>query len=149
MRLHIDRTNETRAGARVRNVFFARLMVSTAAALVFSLPQAASQPAAAQEKTARVGAVAFDIPAQSLASALNAFGRQSGLQVSLAAATSRGINSRPVKGRYTPEQALAVLLEGTETRYSITPDGTAIVTSSTFRRSSPARSRMARRRCSR
>jgi hemoglobin/transferrin/lactoferrin receptor protein len=128
MRLHIDRMNATRAGARVRNVFFARLMVSTAAALIFTLPQAAVQPAAAQDKTARVGAVAFDIPAQSLASALNAFGRQSGLQVSLAAATSRGVTSRAVKGSYTPEQALGVLLEGTDARHSITPEGTAIVT---------------------
>nr|WP_298098296.1 TonB-dependent receptor [uncultured Shinella sp.] len=103
-------------------------MVSTAAALLFSLPQAVIQPAVAQEKTARVGTIAFDIPAQSLASALNAFGRQSGLQVSLAAATSRGVTSRAVKGSYTPEQALSALLEGTEARHAITPEGTAIVT---------------------
>lgn len=128
MRLHIDRSKGTRAGARVRNIFFARLMVSTAAALLFSLPHAALQPAMAQEKTARVGTIAFDIPAQSLASALNAFGRQSGLQVSLAASTSRGVTSRAVKGSYTPEQALAALLEGTEARHAITPEGTAIVT---------------------
>ena len=92
MRLHIDQS------ARPRAAFLARLMVSPATALLFSLPQAALQPATAQEKTARVGAMAFDIPAQPLASALNAFGRQSGLQVSLAAATSRGLTSRTVKG---------------------------------------------------
>ncbi|UDF32517.1 UNVERIFIED_ORG: TonB-dependent receptor (plasmid) [Roseateles sp. XES5] len=120
--------NGTRAGTQVRTVFFARLMVSTAVALVFILPQAALQPAAAQEKTARVGTMAFDIPAQSLASALNTFGRQSGLQVSLAATTSHGITSKAVKGSYTPGQALAALLEGADLRHSITPEGTAIVT---------------------
>lgn len=119
----------TRAAARVRTVFITKLMVSTAAALVLSLPQAAVQPAAAQEKTARVGAMPFDIPAQSLASALNTFGRQSGLQVSLAASTSRGATSKAVKGSYTPREALARLLEGSETQHSITTDGTAIVTS--------------------
>ncbi|WP_256116945.1 TonB-dependent receptor [Shinella lacus] len=129
MRLHSDRSTTTRAKGRVRTVFFTRLMVSTAAALLFSLPQAAVQPAAAQAKTARIGAMAFDIPAQSLAAALNAFGRQSGLQVSLAAATSRGVTSKAVKGTFTPKEALAALLQGTETQHSITPDGTAIVTS--------------------
>lgn len=128
MRSHNDRPNITRAATRVRTVFITRLMVSTAAALVLSLPQAALQPAAAQQKTARVGAMPFDIPAQSLASALNAFGRQSGLQVSLAAATSRGATSKALKGRFTPQEALARLLEGTDTQHSITLDGTAIVT---------------------
>lgn len=129
MCLHNDRSNGTRVAARVRNAFIARLMVSTAAALVFSLPQAAFQPAAAQGKSARVGAMAFDIPAQPLASALGVFGRQSGLQVSLAASTSRGVTSKAVKGTYTPQEALTALLEGTDTRHLITPDGTAIVTS--------------------
>ena len=128
MRSPIDQSNMTRATARVRTVFITKLMVSTAAALILSLPQAAIQPAAAQEKTARVGAMPFDIPAQSLASALNTFGRQSGLQVSLAASTSRGATSKALKGSYTPREALARLLEGTETQHSITTDGTAIVT---------------------
>lgn len=129
MRSHIDRSNTTRANRRVRHVFITRLLVSTAAILVLNLPQAALQPAAAQAKTARTGTMAFDIPAQPLASALNAFGRQSGLQVSLAAATSRGVVSKPIKGAFTPQQALARLLEGTDTHHSITTDGTAIVTS--------------------
>jgi hemoglobin/transferrin/lactoferrin receptor protein len=129
MRSHIDRSNTARAAARVRNVFITRLMVTTAAALVLSLPQASMQPAAAQEKSARVGSISFHIPAQPLSSALNAFGRQSGLQVSLAAATSRGLTSSPVKGSFTPQQALAQMLQGTDTNYSITTDGTAIVTS--------------------
>ncbi|WP_411036333.1 TonB-dependent receptor plug domain-containing protein [Shinella sp. BYT-45] len=130
MRSHNDRSNTMRAKARMRAVFITKLTVSTAAALVLSLPQAALRPAAAQEqeRTARVGTMPFDIPAQSLASALNAFGRQSGLQVSLAAATSRGVTSTAVKGDFTPQEALARLLEGTGTRHSITADGTAIVT---------------------
>lgn len=128
MRSHIGQSSTARTNTRIRNVFIARLLMSTAAALVLSLPQAALRPAAAQTKTARVGAMAFDIPAQTLASALNTFGRQSGLQVSLAASTSRGVTSKAVKGSLTPQQALAQLLEGTDTHHSITADGTAIVT---------------------
>lgn len=128
MRSQTDRSNTARRTARRHTVFITRLMVSTAAALILSAPQAAFQPAAAQEKSARVGTMPFDIPAQSLSSALNAFGVQSGLQVSLAAATSRGAMSKAVKGDFTPREALARLLDGTDTQHSITTDGTAIVT---------------------
>lgn len=124
MRLHPDPTIRTRTEAQVRIVFCAGLMLFAATVLLFILPQ----PVFAQEKTVRATAMAFDIPAQSLASALNVFGRQSGLQVSLATATARGITSKAIKGNYMPEQALAALLEGANLRHSITPEGTAIVT---------------------
>ncbi|WP_137389560.1 TonB-dependent receptor [Rhodoligotrophos defluvii] len=71
--------------------------------------------------------MAFNIPAQPLASALSAFGRQSGLQVTLAAATTRGITSRAVVGTMTPRQALARLLQGTGISYSITSERTAVI----------------------
>lgn len=69
----------------------------------------------------------FSIPAQPLSSALNAFGRQSGLQVTLAASTSRGVSSRAVSGRLTPQQALAQMLQGTGISFRITGEGTAVV----------------------
>ncbi|WP_245505161.1 TonB-dependent receptor [Neorhizobium sp. S3-V5DH] len=68
----------------------------------------------------------FDIPAQPLASAVNAFGRQSGLQVTLAASTSRGINAKAVSGNLTPDQALARMLAGTGVNYRIA-NGTAVI----------------------
>jgi hemoglobin/transferrin/lactoferrin receptor protein len=87
-----------------------------------------SLPAMAQTTVAEAGSVrTFDIPAQSLASALNAFGRQSGLQVTLAASTTHGVRSHPVNGRLTPQQALAAMLQGTGIPFRITPDRTAFV----------------------
>ena len=85
-------------------------------------------PTAAQTTAAEGGAVrTFNIPAQPLASALNALGRQSGLQVTLASSTSQGVASRPVNGRFTPQHALAQILEGTGIPFRITSDRTAVV----------------------
>jgi hemoglobin/transferrin/lactoferrin receptor protein len=69
----------------------------------------------------------FNIPAQPLASALNAFGRQSGLQVTLSSATSRGVTSTAVQGSFTSEQALALLLQNTGIAYQVTADRTAVI----------------------
>ncbi|WEZ82402.1 TonB-dependent receptor [Rhizobium sp. 32-5/1] len=86
--------------------------------------------AAAQDTTSGVSASRdFDIPAQSLAGALNAFGRQSGLQVTLAAETSRGVRSSAVSGSLPPAQALSRLLSGTGISYEIS-GGTAVIGSS-------------------
>ena len=83
----------------------------------------AAQTPSGQADAART----FNIPAQPLASALNALGRQSGLQVTLASSTSQGVTSRPVNGRFTPQQALAQMLEGTGIPFRITSDRTAVV----------------------
>ncbi|MDP9836551.1 hemoglobin/transferrin/lactoferrin receptor protein [Neorhizobium huautlense] len=68
----------------------------------------------------------FNIPAQPLASAINVYGRQSGLQVSLAAATSQGVTSRAVSGNLSAQAALGQLLEGTGIPFSIS-NGTAVI----------------------
>ncbi|MDH4413789.1 MAG: TonB-dependent receptor [Rhizobium sp.] len=95
-----------------------RRLSATACALTLmagfsSLPvraQVAAEPAAARS---------YDIPAQPLANALRAFGRQSGLQVSLAAEAARGASSVAVSGRLTLDAALAQLLGGTGLSYRI------------------------------
>ena len=69
----------------------------------------------------------FNIPAQPLGLALNAFGRQSGLQVTLSAATSRGLTSTAVSGSFTPEQALALMLRNTGIAFRVTADRTAVI----------------------
>lgn len=112
--------NETRRAALA-----ARLLATTAIVLC-SYPLQ-SKPATAQTATRGVTVRAFNIPAQPLASALNAFGRQSGLQVTLASSTTRGITSRPVSGSFTSQQALAQMLEGTGIPFRINSDRTAVV----------------------
>jgi len=103
------------------------LLATTAIVALWALaPQ--TRPAAAQAIVGGAGAVqSFDIPAQPLASALNAFGRQAGLQVTLASSTTRGLTSRAVTGSYAPRQALALMLEGTGLPFQITADRTVMV----------------------
>lgn len=55
----------------------------------------------------------FDIPPQSLVTALNAFGRQAGIQISIDEAIARGVQVQGVSGTMTPELALNALLAGT------------------------------------
>jgi TonB-dependent heme/hemoglobin receptor len=89
-------------------------------------PSALSQTVQAQGANPSVTR-AFNIPAQPLASALNQFGRQSGLQVAFPAEASRGVQSTAVIGKFTPEQALAQLLRGTGISHRITSQGTAVI----------------------
>ena len=63
--------------------------------------------------SAVAGVRQFDIPAQPLRDALAQFGRQAGLPVSFATATSAGLRSQPVKGTMAPDEALNRLLGGT------------------------------------
>ena len=87
-------------------------------------------PAAAQDKMTsepsplleaqRDQAAAFDIPAQPLAQALTAFGRQSGLQVAFDPAATAGKASAAVSGSMTAEQALRQLLAGSGLSYQFT-----------------------------
>jgi hemoglobin/transferrin/lactoferrin receptor protein len=103
------------------------LLATTAIVGLAGLSPAAAQGGPAPRVAGVNAARSFNIPAQPLASALNAFGRQSGLQVTLAAATSRGVTSRAVNGTYTAQQALAQLLAGTGIGFRITGEGTAVV----------------------
>src|SRR6218665_1055230 len=54
----------------------------------------------------------FDIPAQDLGKALKAFARTARQQVSFDAVSVRGKAAPALKGEFTPEAALARLLEG-------------------------------------
>jgi iron complex outermembrane receptor protein len=71
---------------------------------------------------------AFNIPAQSLATALNAFGRQAGIQVSVDAAVARGVQVQGVTGTMTPQQALTQLLAGTGIVAQFTSDRDVLLT---------------------
>ncbi|TCV68595.1 hemoglobin/transferrin/lactoferrin receptor protein [Neorhizobium sp. S3-V5DH] len=109
------------AETRGRNRAFAVRLLATVTAAAIAASSIIVSPVLAQTATR-----SFDIPAQPLASAVNAFGRQSGLQVTLAASTSRGINAKAVSGNLTPDQALARMLAGTGVNYRIA-NGTAVI----------------------
>ena len=70
-----------------------------------------SRPQAKQ--LAQSGKLRFDIPPQSLPSALSAFREASNLPLQYDAALTQGMNTEGVSGSYTPEQALRILLAGT------------------------------------
>lgn len=88
---------------RLRDVMAGALMITTDLVAV-----GMAVPTQAQEATRN-----FDIPAQALATALAAFGQQSGLQVSTQASLAEGKTSNSVKGNLPPMQALSELLAGT------------------------------------
>jgi len=56
----------------------------------------------------------FDIPAQPLASALQAYGQTTKAQVLYESRLAAGRRSAPLRGDFTPEEALTALLAGTE-----------------------------------
>lgn len=94
----------------------ARLMASTALvglSLAGPVHAAAAEGDARAVQSAQAGATrTFDIPAQALSGALTQFARQSGLQVTMDSAITRGLSSPGVSGAMTPAAALTQLLAG-------------------------------------
>ncbi len=87
-------------------------------ALAFGLSFLAfSPPALAQEQR-----IEFHIPAQSLETALEAFGEQSRMQVLYETTLTAGRRSNEIKGALTRDQALRQLLSGTGLEFTYTTD---------------------------
>lgn len=82
-------------------------LVVQASALVMAV--AATSPAAA----AQAQVTRFDIPAQPLGSALQAFSKQSGYRLLFPSANVAALRAPAVVGSYAAESALAKILEGT------------------------------------
>jgi hypothetical protein len=80
--------------------------------------------AAAQDRRVAVTApMVFHIPAQPLVTALQAYGQQTGVQVLYESHSATGQNSVAVDGNFLPEEALTLLLSGTELKVRYTqPD---------------------------
>jgi len=91
-------------------------LVLTAAPLGDLSTAMAQDPAAEIAQANR----AFDIPPQTLAGALAAFGHQSGMQVSVDAGLAQGVASPGASGTMSAAQALDRLLAGTGITYRIT-----------------------------
>ncbi|MBN9513094.1 MAG: TonB-dependent receptor [Alphaproteobacteria bacterium] len=124
----IDRTEWARKKGRGAVGGFA-----SAAILVLSSPVLAQER---HDQTPRLEAqasrtVAFDIPAQPLAQALTAFGRQSGLQVAFDPAAVAGKTSVALNGLMATEQALRTLLGGTGLAYQFTSAGAVTISGAT------------------
>ncbi|BCA56617.1 Ferrichrome-iron receptor [Nitrospira sp. KM1] len=68
-----------------------------------------SMASAAEQQTVR----SFNIPAQPLKTSLEQFAEQADVQMLYALDVVEGLQSQPVVGDYTPEQALGIMLAGT------------------------------------
>lgn len=67
-----------------------------------------------------LGPVKFDISAQPLVEALQAYSVATGVQVMFETSSASGFNSSPVQGEFTPEAALQMLLADTDLRVRYT-----------------------------
>ncbi|MGC4252196.1 MAG: TonB-dependent receptor plug domain-containing protein, partial [Sphingobium sp.] len=96
-------------GSSERRLFryaFCGALLTTIALGGIAAPAAYAQSASASQRD-------FSIPAQSLAQALAAFGRQSGIDVTASPPLVEGKTSSAVAGKISPAEALSRLLTGT------------------------------------
>ncbi|MGN8346872.1 TonB-dependent siderophore receptor [Pseudomonas sp. SMV71] len=91
-----------------------RLLQPGFSATAFSM--ALALPFSAQVQAQEID---FNIPGQSLASALQALSTQSSLQVLYSADDVQGLRSQPVNGRLSPTQALSQMLVGTGVVFTV------------------------------
>ena len=101
-------------------------MVMVALALA-ATPARAQQPAAPTTMAQLQSERRFDIPAQPLTDALVAFGRQSGIQVTVDGTLVRNVSSPAVRGTMTGWEALTRLLAGSGLTYVVADEETVAI----------------------
>ncbi len=89
-----------------------------------AVPGAVFATAQARDEGMRIG---FAIPAQPLATALIAFGKQANVQVLTSGCAIVRFRSPGASGTLTPGEALERLLQGTDLEYAFTQTGTVVV----------------------
>ncbi|MBP2540584.1 hemoglobin/transferrin/lactoferrin receptor protein [Agrobacterium tumefaciens] len=129
MRLQTCKTgSEEKAAKQARRGV---LLATTAIAVSFAAPifaQTGTDAANSQRPGGEQGATRpFNIPAQSLSSVVGAFGRQSGLQVTLATPSAGNVRTNAVTGSFTVRDALSRLLAGTGVNFRITGNGRTVI----------------------
>jgi iron complex outermembrane recepter protein len=87
-----------------------RRLLAGLAACAFAMPLSVAAAQAARQEQAQT--VQFDIPAGNLDAALLAFANQSGRQLLYPQGLVEGLKSPGLKGRFTPDEAIARLLTG-------------------------------------
>lgn len=102
--------------------------------LVLAAWGACNSPVRAAEQS--VG-MRFAIPAQSLATALIAFGKQANVQVLTASQTVDALRSHAISGTLAPQVALAQLLEGTKMSFVFVDARTVVVKPSAVASATP------------
>lgn len=103
-----------------------RGLVSLAIAMLGVSGVAGSALAQAQEASTGV-VYTLDIPAQSLGDALQALALISSREFLYSSRLVEGVRSVPLKGLFTAEEAIRVLLQGTNLNYEITTDGLVVI----------------------
>lgn len=103
------------------------MMASTVAiGVVLAVPGGAHAQQEAVDVAQATAERKFDIPAQSLSSALTAFSTQADIQISAHGNLVRGVDTAGVVGTMAAGAALTRLLAGTGLTYSLTSDGAVI-----------------------
>lgn len=107
------------------------LLATTAVVVSMSVPvfaQSGPNAANGQRLGGEQGATRpFNIPAQPLSSVVGAFGRQSGLQVTLATPSAGNVRTNAVTGSFTVRDALSRLLAGTGVNFRFAGNGRTVV----------------------
>jgi len=104
-------------------------MALTLPAFGSPLPVSAADTGAQNAAKPQSAALNFNIPAQPLVDALNAFIAVSDWQVGFPAGMAKDVRSSAVHGRHTPQQALQQLLTGSGLRYRLTGANTVTLES--------------------
>lgn len=117
---HMVRRKAGGMAREISRILLATTMLGITSVFVPTVAFAQSQPAAAASQ-----AIPFDIPPQSLASALDAFIRQSGWQITYSSALVRGKQSGGIQGNATAATALNRLVAGTGIAVTIGAPGSA------------------------
>ena len=113
---------------RDRSIGTRTLVYAVLHALLILAPAAVAQTPATQAPAVEIPALTADIPAQPLAQALDAFARQTGLQLVYVSALVHDQRSRAVSSGLSASHALGRLLEGTGLKFEyLTPRSVRIL----------------------
>lgn len=110
-------------GRAIRRFVFARGAIVRGVTMLWVLVAATAQ---AQGLGTR--AQPFEIPPQDLAAALIMFSDQAGIQVVTSGYDLVDVSTAGVRGTYSPQQALELLLKSTDLRYSVVGESTIALT---------------------
>jgi hypothetical protein len=100
--------------ARANRPVQAGFLLAVALSCALTITVCAAKDELANNMPSSGNSLAFNIPSQPLAAALQAFGQQTGIQVLYESGSAAGFTSVAVVGTFDPEAALLLLLSGTD-----------------------------------
>lgn len=120
--------NLSRGTAGRRTVLVGALMITTTLGAAFTASPIWAQDTQPSIRLAQLDIKhSFNIPSQSLTTALTLFGQQSGLQITVNGALVRNLTAATVQGSMSHERALSRLLAGTGLTYLLTGGDTIVI----------------------